>query len=65
MIADVLESIVRIAIDDGIRVVGLVVLKILTFGRYRSGGSSTLLVEGAVGLVAIAAVIAALLRWMW
>ncbi len=65
MIADVLESIVRVTIEDGIRVVGLFVLKILTFGRYRSAGSSTLLVEGGVGLLTIAAVLALLVSWVW
>ena len=65
MIADVLEDVVRILIEDGIRAVGIVVLKIVTFGRYRSEGQSTWLVEGGVGLLVIAAILAAVLRWMW
>ena len=65
MIADVLEGIVRVAIEDGIRVIGRVVLKTATFGRYRGGGNSTLLVEGAIGLVTVAAALAPVVRWVW
>lgn len=65
MIADVLESIVNVLIDDGIRVVGLAVLKVITFGRYKSAGPSSLLVEGGVGLLAIAAALAAVVKLVW
>ena len=65
MIADLLEDVVRVTIEDGIRVVGVGVLKVVTFGRYRSAGQSALLFEGAVGLTAIAAVAAGFVWWMW
>jgi hypothetical protein len=65
VIADVLEDIVRVLIEDGVRVVGLVVLKVITLGRYRSGGRSMLLVEGAIGLVAIAGALGVVMRWVW
>ena len=65
MIADLLEDVVRITIEDGIRVVGVGVLKVATFGRYRSAGHSALLVEGAIGLAAIAAVATGLVWWVW
>jgi hypothetical protein len=64
LIADFPEGIIRVAIEDGIRVVGLLVLKLVTVGRYRSEGRSTLLVEGAVGLLAIAAGSLAVLMWL-
>ena len=65
MIADVLEDVVRFLIEDGIRAVGIGVLKIVTFGRYRSAGQSTWLVEGGVGLAMIAAALVAIARWVW
>lgn len=65
MIVDVLEDVARFLIEDGIRAVGIVVLKIVTFGRYRSEGPSTWLLEGGVGLLVIAAILVAVLRWMW
>lgn len=65
MIADVLEDVVRVLIENGIRVVGLAVLKVITFGRYKSAGSSSLLVEGGVGLLAIAAALAAVVKSVW
>jgi hypothetical protein len=65
LIADVLEDVVRLVIEDGIRAVGLVVLKIVTLGCYRSAGRSTWIVEGGIGLLVIAAVIAAFLHWVW
>jgi hypothetical protein len=64
LIADFPEGIIRVAIEDGIRVVGLLVLKLVTVGWYRSEGRSTLLVEGAVGLLAIAAGSLAVLMWL-
>jgi hypothetical protein len=62
LIADVLEDVVRLVIEDGIRAVGVGALKVVTFGRYRSDGRSWL-VEGGIGLVVIAAAVAALLMW--
>ena len=50
-------------IESAVRFVGWLVLKIVTLGYYRSRGQRDLLVEGAVGLVAIAAVFWALYTW--
>ncbi len=44
-------------IEAGIRFVGWLVLKALTLGRYRSEAQSGLVVEGALGLLSIAALL--------
>ncbi len=43
--------------EAGIRFVGWLVLKALTLGRYRSDARSGLVVEGALGLLSIAALL--------
>lgn len=40
-------------IESAIRVIGWLVLKGVTLGRYRSRGSSDLLLEGGVGLACV------------
>ena len=50
-------------IEDGIQVLGIGILKAVTFGRYKTAGSSSLLLEGGIGLLFIAAVTLALYRW--
>jgi hypothetical protein len=65
LIADLLEDVVRLVIEDGIRAVGAGVLKVVTFGRYKGVGQSALLVEGGIGLLVIAAALVAVIRWMW
>jgi hypothetical protein len=45
------------------RAVGWIVLKLVTFGRYRGFRTDDLLVEGGVGLATIAALCAAFYAW--
>ena len=59
-----MDSVVEWVIQDGIRWLGVVVLKVMTFGRYRSA-ESRLLIEGGTGLVFIAAVTWVLYRWIF
>lgn len=59
-----MTEVVTTIIEEGVRGVGLAVLKLVTLGRYRLGsGEPQRLVEGAVGLVVIAAVLAAIYYW--
>ena len=53
-----LTAIVESAIEYGPRLLGLVVLKALTLGRYRRSGRDVAVVEGAAGFAAVAAICA-------
>jgi hypothetical protein len=46
-----------VLIEDAIRGIGVAVLWLLSLGRYRPDGQGGLLLEGAVGLLAVAVVI--------
>jgi hypothetical protein len=50
-------------IGEAIRAAGWILLKLATAGRYKSAGSSTLLVEGGVGLAAIGGALWVAYRW--
>lgn len=47
----------QVLIEEAIRWIGYVVLRLLTFGRYRGGSEADRLPGGAVGLAAIAVVV--------
>ena len=51
------------AIEEGVRMVGVVTLKVLTLGRYRADRASRL-PEGAIGLGVIALLMWAGYRWL-
>jgi hypothetical protein len=51
-----LQGIVEILIEGGLRTVGWAALKIVTLGRYRGFQSDDLVVEGAVGLATLLAI---------
>jgi hypothetical protein len=44
-------------IEDLVRLVGWVLLKLITVGKYKSDGRSSLLFEGTVGLLVMAAAV--------
>ena len=50
-------------VETAIRLVGVSLLKLVTFGRYRSDRAS-LVAEGALGLLVIAAVTWSSYRWL-
>jgi hypothetical protein len=50
-------------IETIIRSVGWLLLKVVTFGHYHSDGQSAVIVEGAVGLLSIAAVLWVVYSW--
>jgi hypothetical protein len=51
------------AIEEGVRMVGVVTLKVLTLGRYRADRASRL-AEGAIGLGVIALLMWLGYRWL-
>ena len=51
------------AIEEGVRMVGVVTLKVLTLGRYRADDASRL-PEGATGLGVIALLMWLAYRWL-
>ena len=50
-------------IEDGIQLLGIGILKTVTFGRYRTAGSSGLLLEGGTGLLLILGVTWVVYSW--
>ena len=59
-----MDSIVEGVIQDGIRWLGVVVLKLVTLGRYRSD-ESRLLIEGGTGVAFIVGVTWIFYRWVF
>lgn len=51
------------AIEEGVRMIGVVTLKVVTLGHYRQDDASRL-PEGAVGLGMIAVVMWLVYRWL-
>jgi hypothetical protein len=64
MAADAGGDMVQELLEVLIRGVGWTVLKVVTLGRYRSAGRDALLFEGAIGLVAVGALLWATYAWM-
>lgn len=51
-----IQSVIEVIIESGFQVVGWVVLKAVTFGRYRGFQPEDVLVEGSLGLATVAVV---------
>jgi hypothetical protein len=51
-----IQDIVEVVLQESIRTIGVMVLKVITLGRYRSRGPEDLLVEGGVGLLTLVAI---------
>ncbi len=55
VLVDVAETLVELILRDGLRAIGWVTLKVVTFGIYKSSYAESDIPEGAVGLLVIAA----------
>jgi len=58
-----MSEVITTILEEGIRLIGLAVLKILSLGRYRGGGEPARLVESAIGIGVIAVVLGLLYYW--
>ena len=51
-------------VEEVVRGIGWTMLKLVTFGRYKSEGSNAVMVEGALGLGLVAAVMWIVYRYV-
>lgn len=58
-----MSEVITTILEEGIRLIGLATLKVVTIGRYRTGGEPARLVEGATGVGVIAVTLGLLYYW--